>query len=49
VGPLVSGAQGERRLSLGGIEPGIHLAVLRAESDAGALTRVAPFRVEDRP
>ena len=49
VGPLVSGAQGERRLSLGGIEPGIHLAVLRAESDAGAITRVAPFRVEDRP
>lgn len=49
VGPLASGAQGERRLSLGTLEPGIHLAVLRAESDAGALTRVAPFRVEDRP
>lgn len=45
-GPLHSGVHGERPIALEVAEPGLYLAVLRAESAAGSLTRVAALRVE---
>lgn len=45
-GPLLSGVHGERPIALEVAEPGLYLAVLRAESVAGSLTRVAALRVE---
>jgi hypothetical protein len=49
-GPVASGVRGERPVTLTALAPGIYLAVLRAESDDGTFTRVAPLRVDaDRP
>jgi hypothetical protein len=45
-GPLLSGWHGERPIALEVSEPGLYLAVLRAESAAGSLTRVAALRVD---
>jgi hypothetical protein len=45
-GPLLSGLHGERPIALEVSEPGLYLAVLRAESAAGSLTRVAALRVD---
>jgi len=45
-GPILSGVHGERPIALEVTEPGLYLAVLRAESAAGSLTRVAALRVE---
>lgn len=49
-GPVASGVRGEKPVTLEALPPGIYLAVLRAESDDGTFTRVAPLRVDaDRP
>lgn len=49
-GPVASGVRGEKPVTLDALAPGIYLAVLRAESDDGTFTRVAPLRVDaDRP
>jgi len=45
-GPEPSGARGERPVALGSLAPGLYLAVLRAESEAGTFTRVTPLRVD---
>jgi hypothetical protein len=45
-GPVDSGAHGERPVTLDALAPGLYLAVLRAESAAGTLTRVTPLRVD---
>ena len=45
-GPLMSGTHGERPIALDVTQPGLYLAVLRAESDAGSLTRVTALRIE---
>lgn len=45
-GPVPSGAHGERPVTLDALAPGVYLAVLRAESDEGSLTRVTALRVE---
>jgi hypothetical protein len=45
-GPLSSGAHGERPVTLDALVPGLYLAVLRAESSDGSLTRVTALRVE---
>ncbi len=45
-GPLRSGLHGERPVALDVAEPGLYLAVLRAESAGGSLTRVAALRVD---
>lgn len=45
-GPVASGAHGERPVTLGALVPGLYLAVLRAESDTGSLTRVAALRID---
>ena len=47
-GPLDSGAHGERPVTLDALSPGLYLAVLRAESADGSLTRVTPLRVDGR-
>ena len=46
VGPVPSGAHGERPVTLDALPPGLYLAVLRAESNDGSLTRVTALRVE---
>lgn len=49
-GPVASGVRGEKPVTLDAMSPGLYLAVLRAESDDGTFTRVAPLRVDgDRP
>ena len=45
-GPVPSGAHGERPVTLDALPPGLYLAVLRAESNDGSLTRVTALRVE---
>ena len=45
-GPVPSGAHGERPVTLDALLPGLYLAVLRAESNDGSLTRVTALRVE---
>jgi hypothetical protein len=45
-GPEPSGVRGGRPVVLGSLAPGLYLAVLRAESDGGTFTRVAPLRVD---
>jgi hypothetical protein len=45
-GPVPSGAHGERLVTLDALLPGLYLAVLRAESSDGSLTRVTALRVE---
>ena len=45
-GPVPSGAHGERPVTLDALLPGLYLAVLRAESDDGSLTRVTALRVD---
>lgn len=45
-GPVASGAHGERPVQLDALLPGVYLAVLRAESDTGSLTRVTALRVD---
>jgi hypothetical protein len=45
-GPVASGLKGEKPVMLEALAPGIYLAVLRAESDEGTFTRVAPLRVD---
>jgi hypothetical protein len=45
-GPVASGVRGERPVTLDALAPGIYLAVLRAESEDGTFTRVAPLRVD---
>ncbi|MEQ1834426.1 MAG: hypothetical protein ABL977_15375 [Candidatus Eisenbacteria bacterium] len=45
-GPVASGAHGERPVQLEALLPGVYLAVLRAESDTGSLTRVTALRVD---
>ena len=45
-GPVPSGAHGERPVTLDALPPGVYLAVLRAESNDGSLTRVTALRVE---
>jgi hypothetical protein len=45
-GPVPSGAHGERPVTLDALLPGLYLAVLRAESSDGSLTRVTALRVE---
>jgi hypothetical protein len=41
-----SGAHGERPVTFDSLLPGLYLAVLRAESSDGSLTRVTALRVE---
>jgi len=45
-GPVPSGAHGEQPVTLASLVPGLYLAVLRAESSEGSLTRVTPLRVD---
>jgi hypothetical protein len=45
-GPVDSGAHGERPVTLDALQPGLYLAVLRAESADGTFTRVTPLRVD---
>lgn len=45
-GPVASGPHGERPITLDAVVPGLYLAVLRAESDTGSLTRVAALRID---
>ncbi len=45
-GPVPSGAHGERPVTFDAMPPGLYLAVLRAESSEGSLTRVTALRVE---
>jgi hypothetical protein len=45
-GPVPSGAHGERPVTFDSLLPGLYLAVLRAESSDGSLTRVTALRVE---
>ena len=45
-GPVVSGSHGERPVTLGAVVPGLYLAVLRAESESGSLTRVTALRID---
>lgn len=45
-GPVPSGAHGERPVTFDALAPGVYLAVLRAESDAGSITRVTALRVD---
>ena len=45
-GPVPSGAHGERPVRFEALVPGVYLAVLRAESTAGSLTRVTALRVD---
>jgi hypothetical protein len=45
-GPLPSSAHGEQPVTLASLVPGLYLAVLRAESSEGSLTRVTPLRVD---
>ena len=45
-GPVPSGAHGERPVTFDALLPGLYLAVLRAESSDGSLTRVTALRVD---
>jgi len=45
-GPVPSGPHGVRPVALDDLSPGLYLAVLRAESSDGSLTRIAPLRVD---
>jgi len=45
-GPVASGAHGEQPVTFAALAPGLYLAVMRAESADGSLTRVTPLRVD---
>jgi len=45
-GPVSSGTHGEQPVTFDALAPGLYLAVLRAESADGSLTRVTPLRVD---